>query len=420
MILIKNQLTSIALLLIATLLLAACGTINIGVESSEDIVIEDENEPGTTADVIETPVVTPEIVPENTPAEPTPYPTRESPQYWFAREDPRTGVRFALPCFWEYDIPQDDPGSLAAFSLRNYPYSFAESFPRGVGVFEAGGIKIDVLYFDYVDWNLPAGSTPRDLVLAMYDENNTLTTLNFIEERVFNGQPVLRVVTESTFGSGISYWYDLSPETVLVLGLTPLEADGSDDVQAILNSVALTPETPFSLPDIDPALPPQGLDADCLSGIEYPVDSGQFKGTLDCTTTDTASLDYAACNVVDGIRSGNISALISWMGDPFIMGYWASEYNPSSPAEVIEELRQYRLPMDTSKITFTNERAKFPPLEGMPPENMFGPDVVVADIIYSEGWGQDGLGSALLYIVQDESGNYYWYGMIFSYGTFDK
>jgi hypothetical protein len=51
---------------------------------------------------------------------------------------------------------------------------------------------------------------------------------------------------------------------------------------------------------------------------------------------------------------------------------------------------------------------------------MFGPDVNVAEIIYSEGWGEDGKGAALLYIARDEAGKFYWHGMVFSFGLFDK
>jgi hypothetical protein len=415
---INKKFKWIPLLLGASIVLAACGTIDLGVETPvASVIVVEEIEPGGAG----TAEVTPELTPEFTPEIPTPYPTGYSSQYWVEAQDPRTDVRFALPCYWEYDLPKmDESGSLSSFSLRNYPYSFAESFPRGEGVFEVGGMKIDVLYFKYVDWGVPACSTPRDLVLSLYSEDNTETTLSTIEERIYNNQPVLWVVTESIFGSGISYWYDLSPETVLVLGIVPMEADGHDDIQAILSSVALTPDTAVQMPLIDPAMPPQGLDANCLSVVEYPVDAGALKGTLDCATTDYASLDYAACNVVDGIRSGNISALISWMDDSFVLGYWASEYNAVDPEMFIEELRQRFLPPNASQMTFTNERAKFPPLEGVPPEDVLGQDVNVADIIYSEGWGQDGLGSALLYMAQDEAGNYYWYGMVFSYGQFDR
>lgn len=416
----SKKFTWVTLLLALSLLLAACGTLDMGVETplASGAVVE-EIDPG--AGDVETPAITEQI----TPPTPSPLPTAESTpelgssQYWVQGADPRTGVRFALPCFWEYEITPDESGSLSAFSLRNYPYSFAESFPRGVGVFESGGIKFDVLNFKYADWGVPDGSTPRQLVESMY-ANNMETTLTSIEERVYNNQPVLRVLTESTFGTGISYWYDLSPETVLVLGIVPTEADALEDVQAILSSIALTPDVSVQMPLIPPANPPQGVQADCLAEVEHPVEPGGLNGMFDCATTDYASLDYAACNVVDSFRSGNTAALISWMGDPFILGYWASEYNPVEPAYAVETLRQNHLPQDTSKLTFTSERAKFPPLEGMPPEDILGPDVNIAEIIYSEGWGQDGSGSALLYIAQDGAGKYYFYGMLVSFTHFDK
>jgi hypothetical protein len=51
---------------------------------------------------------------------------------------------------------------------------------------------------------------------------------------------------------------------------------------------------------------------------------------------------------------------------------------------------------------------------------MFGPGVDVAMIIYSEGWGPEGLGAALLYIVQMPDETYIWNGMVLSFERFDK
>ena len=74
---------------------------------------------------------------------------------------------------------------------------------------------------------------------------------------------------------------------------------------------------------------------------------------------------------------------------------------------------RYRLPADTSSLTFTTDRAQFPPLMGVSPEGMFGPDVNVAMVIYSEGWEQDGLGAALLFVVEEADGTtYVWKGIL--------
>ncbi len=81
----------------------------------------------------------------------------------------------------------------------------------------------------------------------------------------------------------------------------------------------------------------------------------------------------------------------------------------------------YRLPADpASPITFTTDREKFPPLAGIQPERMFGPEVDIAQVIYSEGWEPDGAGAALLFIALDVSGDYTWHGMVYSDGHFDK
>jgi hypothetical protein len=140
-----------------------------------------------------------------------------------------------------------------------------------------------------------------------------------------------------------------------------------------------------------------------------------------CLATEADPLDWVACNLIDGLRSRNLAALHGYMADPFALGYWASEFRSASPAEITTELAQYRLPADpASPMTFTTDRAKFPPLGGMPVEGMFGPDANIAEVIYSEGWAPDGAGAALLFLSQNDSGEYYWHGMVYSDGHFDR
>jgi hypothetical protein len=56
----------------------------------------------------------------------------------------------------------------------------------------------------------------------------------------------------------------------------------------------------------------------------------------------------------------------------------------------------------------------------MPVEVMFGPDEDVTLVIYSEGWGVDGEGAALLYFAENSEGELYWYAMVYSGTHFDK
>ena len=71
-------------------------------------------------------------------------------------------------------------------------------------------------------------------------------------------------------------------------------------------------------------------------------------------------------------------------------------------------------------MTFTTEREAFPPLQGIPPESLLDPAVNIVQVVYSEGWGEDMLGAALLYFAQDECDGFYWYGLVYSYSHFDK
>ena len=60
----------------------------------------------------------------------------------------------------------------------------------------------------------------------------------------------------------------------------------------------------------------------------------------------------------------------------------------------------------------------FPELEGMPLEGMFGPDINIALVVYSEGWGLDGQSGSVLFFTQDEQWSYSWHGMGYSHNNF--
>jgi hypothetical protein len=166
---------------------------------------------------------------------------------------------------------------------------------------------------------------------------------------------------------------------------------------------------------------------DLLAEIAQTVRLLQFESqargpvSLDCSTLESGTVEGVACNLIDGIRSRNLSALHGYMTDPFTIGYWGSEGRLASPQETTTELSEHLLPADPSMpMEFTADRSVFPPLGGQQLEGLFGPDVNVAMVIYSEGWGTQGAGSALLFIAQDDGGGYYWHGMVYSEGHFDK
>ena len=145
--------------------------------------------------------------------------------------------------------------------------------------------------------------------------------------------------------------------------------------------------------------------------------------TLPCESVSPGSAEYVACNVQDSLISRDLAALRSYMADPFILGYWGSEGISDTPEVIIEQIKElynYDAPDYTPRLSFTSDRSEFPPLGGITPESMFGPDVNVSLVIYSEGWEPEGQGAALFMIAQDSNGEYYLPGMAYSGEHFDK
>lgn len=133
------------------------------------------------------------------------------------------------------------------------------------------------------------------------------------------------------------------------------------------------------------------------------------------------TVEAIACNIQDGLRSRNISALLGYMSDPFIIGYWQSEgveYAPTEFLDYLPQLYNFNDPGYTPRLSFTTDRNQFPDLQGMPVEGVFGPDLNVVEVIYSQGWGTDGESSALIYLTQDSAGDYKWHSML--YGNFSQ
>ncbi|MCJ7625353.1 MAG: hypothetical protein MUO76_17790 [Anaerolineaceae bacterium] len=166
------------------------------------------------------------------------------------------------------------------------------------------------------------------------------------------------------------------------------------------------------LPEPTETLPPQEL-------TELPTEPAPAIEGCKAKTEDTA--EALAVALQEALLARDIAVLQeSFMNNPMAIGYWLGEGVIRSPAEMASELNVSLLPGDTSGLTFMTNREDFPPLGGIAPETMFGPGVEVSTVIYSEGWGADGQGGALLFIARDGCGAYYWHGLAISHVHFDK
>ena len=146
-----------------------------------------------------------------------------------------------------------------------------------------------------------------------------------------------------------------------------------------------------------------------LNGVlGQPVAQGQGLPLLPPDTASLLSVAFAAADY---------ATLEGLMGDALTIGYWQSEGQVLTPAEAVEELRLNLLP-DPAAVSFIRDQSMFPDLGGIDPAAAFGPDVQIVDLVYSQGWGVDGLGEAILTIAENADGSQYWQGIIYSFAGF--
>jgi hypothetical protein len=347
----------------------------------------------------------------------TPHPESSFSAYWSEAIDDRTGIRFAVPCFWEVRLPELDPTGWGDFFVRNYDEEFVLSHPRGY-VWDTGAMKIDFSYIQPSSYGLPSESSPSEVAIAL---GGDLSELVGTEAVTINGQAGTLVTSKNTenLSTGQYYLIKMDADLFLLFAAAPDGALESADVQGILHSIALTQAVAVQIPGALPGPPPEGFYAACLKDLYSSSDTTPLSNELACEGVFVDTALSLACQVQDALMARDIDQLRSLMKDPFAIGYWQSEGVESSPDAASAELDRYRLPADASGLTFTTDRSQFPPLFGMPPENMFGPDANVELVVYSEGWGTDGFGAALLFISHTDGGSYDWHGMVVAPAHFD-
>jgi hypothetical protein len=338
-------------------------------------------------------------------------------EFWVEAIDDRTGLRFAVPCFWEVNIPtgEQDPSGMGAVTVRNYDQAFVMAHPRGAIGEDEGTLKIGFTYIPPSDLDLPPAASLDEFVQNLVGPDNESGILS-VEPIGVNGLDALFVTQQGSYGIGYFAVVPLQEDLYL---LVSSGGENSDDFQGILHSIAFAPDASVVIPSFDPAAPPLGVDARCM-GKAPAIGAADLTDVLQCDEVVQGSAENLACELQIALLARDMQNLPNFMADPFTIGYWGSEGGWASPEDMVRELDNARLPQDTGGLTFTTDRAMFPPLAGTPPEQMFGPDLNPVLLVYSEGWGPDGLGAGILYLVDDDSGAYYWSNLAYSHKHFDR
>lgn len=415
----------LALILFVLILAAlACGELEVGIEVAPSNQENPQASQPTATD--SQPTVTPvqEAVREETE------PPSDFSRYWIEAEDYRTGVRFAMPCFWVPDIPdpEQDPSGLATFPISNFTDDFVQSLgaKQAEMIWEIGGMKVDLGYTSPAALGLARRASLEEIAYRMVnpDAEHGIESTAVIE---IQGRQALQVNTWSQFGQGRFYLIPAYSDLVVQVSPFPAEAVDHPDIQGVLHSFAMDDQQQMAFPSHMPAGPPEGMVVECMSQgpsgatSAVGVKKNSFQGTLDCAAvTEDDALMWVVCNVQDMLRSRNTQAGPGYMGETFKMGYWQSEGVEMLIDQAVQEIEMNLLPPNTGEMVFTTDESLFPPLFGMLAETMFGPDANIAEVIYSEGWGANGEGAALLYIAENPNGDYYFYGMVVAQEHFDK
>ncbi|MGD2026856.1 MAG: hypothetical protein PVI99_03490 [Anaerolineales bacterium] len=394
------------LLTLIALSVSACGQLEFGTEDNSG------NQPEIAADgsIEETP-------------NPSQTPVKDS-LYWEVVEDNRTGIRFAIPCYWTANIPQpeQDPSGLGTIDVSNFDEDYVRRIANkpSHNVWMHGGVSLYIGYLNRADYNLAADADLETLANGFVNPDDE-HGINSTHPVHISGREALQVEVWDEFENNRFYLIPVDSNLVLRIGPYPDKAAEHPDVQAVLQSLAFSQDEEMIIPTHKPADPPDGMGAVCIGvpASEIPVtseaDAGPLQGSLNCQwVTENDPLMWTACNIQDSFRSGNTMTLPSYMRETFTLIHWHAEVFELTPDQAKNEIVNNLMPPNTGFMTFTTDETLFPSRPGNAP-----PPGTVEEI-YSEGWGQDGQGAALLYIAQDSNGRYYFSGMMYSEQHFDK
>lgn len=257
----------ILMLCLGAVLGTACATFQVGVEpgvtpSPESAVVAILSTPTPSPQAIApTPISSPEQ-PQATPApitldvqqpesSPTPEPVDSSP-LWVAYRDSQHGFGLALPCYWATDTRH----GLNSTSSYDYLFALAHSTRSNwtEGVPPDSAFNLDIGVFEYNNSGIAPGTPINEAIPQIIDD-----AILSMEEVVLGANTALIVHLDPEgmpdYFARQLYFFQLSPEQVLMINPKWQNALDSRDVQAILASISLSPEVPVLMP----AAPPEGV-----------------------------------------------------------------------------------------------------------------------------------------------------------------
>jgi len=235
----KNK--SLLLLLVIALFVSACSP---SVSPTEDLP---------------TPIPTEELTSIPAPTDPAPQPEKPIATSWKAVRDPRYGFGLAIPCWWLVSpIPAEGFGG--AMTIKNYDEAyFNANSNKGFWDWPNGSLKLDVIIMEGIDL------TNSDIDGYLQFSDPTMESVVSVESQQFGSHnaTVATLINPNNQNDSktIVYFFRLAPDKLLMVNPIPQNIIDTPDFQAILTTIALTPEEQIALPTIPPT--PALIDASC-------------------------------------------------------------------------------------------------------------------------------------------------------------
>jgi hypothetical protein len=263
----KSLILVIANLLVC--LLAACGTFELGLET---------NDTTPTAKVFDTfqaydigtriPSLNPVSESSSTPTPGQAYPSPSSlatveisptsnfsqsnhSSIWREYRDQKSGVGFALPCWWII-VSGDSLSKSYSVTISSFDeaYAWANSLNEDVDKWPTDAMKIDFNFFMVEN---PTMSDEQAIRAALTSELNAVDSVQVKTIGPYAGWLAMQSRREIPNSAGPVLALRLAPARLLLIGVLPNTALSDPTIQAIFNSLVLSSDQAVNLPGIDPA-----------------------------------------------------------------------------------------------------------------------------------------------------------------------
>ena len=279
-----NKFIMILVFIIGTLILSACGVVEVGVE--QPLVIPNtmtaaEPQVETLTKAAPNTVAPAEslmpAVSQSTTVEAPPSTAIPHSPLWTQYRDPRFGYGLALPCYWNiYPTDKDYDGSP---SISSYDEAFffanATKGQWNDGVWPEGAVKFNAFVSEAFD---PALSLKEAVQQVL--NNNDFGTVKSLDEVTLGANTAMQLTREDQGDPNLpdrGYFFRFSPDRLLYLSVNPRQALETADVQNVLTSLAFTPQDQIAIPSTPPSGPVEGreiyLDEQAGYCFSYPSEA---------------------------------------------------------------------------------------------------------------------------------------------------